>query len=99
MTKTDKKTDKLIIQALTQCCEQAKDDVIGFSWLTHQVNYANFPNSLVVTCMFENEELLVEAQNNGGQDQLQNSITNQLAKLGIKLKQPKRHIKFVLATN
>ena len=94
MTKTDKKTDKLIRQALTQCCEQAKDEITGFSWLTHQVNYADFPNSLVVTCMFETQEQLIAAQHKGDKNQLQTIIINQLTKLGIKLKQTNRQVIF-----
>ena len=35
MTKTEKRLDKAIRVALTQACEQAKEHVHEFSWLTH----------------------------------------------------------------
>jgi len=99
MKKSDKKTENLIIQVLTQGCEQAKDEVTGFSWLTHQVNYTNFPNSLVVTCMFATEQQLIAAQTNNDTAHLSKIIIDQLASLNIKLKQPKKQIIFTVAPN
>ncbi|MGK0307021.1 MAG: hypothetical protein ACI8UG_002783, partial [Gammaproteobacteria bacterium] len=47
MNKTVKKLDNNVIKALTIVCENAKQDIVGFEWLTHSANYANFPGSLV----------------------------------------------------
>lgn len=55
MRKTDKKRDQLIIRALTAVCEKAKDDVEGFEWLTHEVDYQRFPQSLQVTLAFTDD--------------------------------------------
>lgn len=52
MRKTDKKIDQQIIRALTAVCEKAKDNVKGFEWLTHEVDYQRFPESLQVTLAF-----------------------------------------------
>lgn len=55
MRKTDKKTDREIIHALTELCEAAKYTHEGFTWLTHEVNYQRFPQSLQVTLVFDDE--------------------------------------------
>ncbi|RUO32451.1 hypothetical protein [Aliidiomarina soli] len=55
MRKTDKKTDREIIQQLTQVCEAAKDTHTGFIWLTHEVNYQRFPQSLQVVLVFNDD--------------------------------------------
>ena len=62
MTKSDKKTEKSIILALTNVCEIALDTVEGFQWITHNVNYKDFPNSLSILCVFDNPESLISAK-------------------------------------
>jgi len=52
MRKSDKKTESEIIRRLTEVCEAAKADCAGFVWLTHEVNYDRFPESLKVTLVF-----------------------------------------------
>lgn len=52
MANNERQIDRAIIQALTEVCEQAKRSVSGFSWLTHEVNYQRFPDSLRVTLVF-----------------------------------------------
>ncbi|WP_434930321.1 Fis family transcriptional regulator [Shewanella sp. HL-SH4] len=53
MRKTDKKIDNQIRQVLTQVCEIALNEYSGFEWLTHIVNYSDFPKSLQVICVFD----------------------------------------------
>lgn len=53
MRKTDKKLEKVLITALTKVCEQALEDINGFQWLTHQINFNDVSHSLRVTCVFE----------------------------------------------
>ncbi|MFT6528893.1 MAG: hypothetical protein ACJAZB_000525 [Psychrosphaera sp.] len=56
MRKSDKKIDNQIRAILTELCEVYFEDVPGFKWLTHVVNYAAFPNSLRVICVFESKQ-------------------------------------------
>lgn len=60
MRKTDKKIEREIIRELTQVCEEAKFDHDGFIWLTHEVDYQRFPQSLKVTLVF-NESVSKDA--------------------------------------
>lgn len=45
--------DRSLVAALTEACETAKAEIPGFDWLTHTVNYADFPQSLVITWVFD----------------------------------------------
>ena len=58
MRKTDKKMDNQLRHVLTEVCEVALKDINGFQWLTHVVNYSNFPKSLQVVCVFDTNENL-----------------------------------------
>lgn len=53
MRKTDKKRDNTIASVLTQVCHLAQEKDQGFQWLTHKVNYKDFPGSLTVTCVYD----------------------------------------------
>lgn len=45
MRKTDKKTDNKLREVLTGVCDDALEEFAGFKWLTHLVNYDDFPKS------------------------------------------------------
>ena len=94
MNKTVKKLDKNVIKALTIVCEHAKQDIVGFEWLTHSANYANFPGSLVITCVLNQSDslnlMLVSEQDK----ELRKQIQKQLLKAGILLKDARHHVYF-----
>ncbi|MFI8981776.1 hypothetical protein [Ectopseudomonas khazarica] len=47
--------ERELIRTLTDACETARSEILGFQWLTHAVDYAQFPQSLVVTWVFDSE--------------------------------------------
>lgn len=47
--------ERELVRALTHACETAKHEITGFTWLTHRVDYARFPESLVVTWVFDSD--------------------------------------------
>lgn len=47
--------ERELIRTLTLACETAKSEIVGFQWLTHDVDYERFPQSLCVTWMFDSE--------------------------------------------
>lgn len=47
--------ERELIRTLTLACETAKSEIVGFQWLTHDVDYQHFPQSLVVTWVFDSE--------------------------------------------
>lgn len=94
MKKLDKNLDNQIIKALTVACEQAKDEVTGFSWLTHLVDYKKFPQSLRIICVFKNEQNLTLAYQNGETEVMRDFITRQLEDINIALPKPLQQVEF-----
>ncbi|AWL13078.1 hypothetical protein HMF8227_02626 [Saliniradius amylolyticus] len=91
MRKTDKKRNNAIRKALTQACESALDSVEGFQWLTHKVNYQNFPDSLVVICVFSTDQHLEDSQ---ALSQLHTLVVGVLKDIDIRLPQPDKQIQW-----
>lgn len=90
MTKTDKKRDKAIREALTEACEIALQRNDGFQWLTHEVDYKRFPQSLSVTCVYATNAELKAADTAS----LCQIIGEQLAGIGIAFKDIQRQVGF-----
>ncbi|BCD96943.1 Fis family transcriptional regulator [Marinagarivorans cellulosilyticus] len=93
-SKTQKRTDNNIRLALIAVCEQSLKDIPGFKWLTHQVDFTNFPASLLVTCIFETQEQLTQAEQNLHTQQMQNNVQAKLFKIGVKVSSPKNQVVF-----
>ena len=94
MRKSDKKLDNSIRIELTDICESALKSIDGFIWLTHLVNYDDFPSSLKVICVFETNNHLKHFIQGNDKDRLCAPIIKCFGKLGIKLKKPDKHIAF-----
>lgn len=93
-SKTQKKIDKNISVALTEVCEQALKEVPGFTWLTHQADYSNFPASLLVTCVFKTEDDLLQAHNARLGPTMKKRIQAKLLKIGVILKRLEQQVIF-----
>jgi len=89
-TKTQKKIDRNIRLALTKACEQFLQDITGFQWLTHQANYDNFPDSLLITCVFDTDENRQSGDSSG----MRKLIQAKLMSIGMELKSVKLQIVF-----
>lgn len=48
--------ERRLVVALTEACEIAKAELIGFCWLTHEIDYQVFPSSLVVVWVFDTQQ-------------------------------------------
>lgn len=94
MRKSDKKIDNHLRIVLTEVCETALKEFTGFQWLTHIVNYANFPTSLKVVCVFDTQKNLSSFLAGNQKDQLSFLIQTQLEVAGVKLKNMKKHLTF-----
>jgi hypothetical protein len=94
MNKTVKKLDNNVIKALTIVCEMAKQDIVGFEWLTHSANYANFPGSLMITCVLDNQQSLDVMLARQQDQELRKQFQKQLLKAGVLLKDVRRHVFF-----
>lgn len=94
MRKTDKKLEKKIFQALTNVCETVKVEVQGFEYLTHEVNYKQFPESLSVICFFATKAELNQAQQDNQDQFIFALIKNELVQINIRFDDIKRHVFF-----
>jgi hypothetical protein len=92
MRKTDKKIDNQLRLVLTDVCEMALKEIGGFQWLTHVVNYANFPNSLKVVCVFDTNTNLAFFMSHISKSELSCLIDQKLQQVGITLKNVGDHI-------
>ncbi|MDP5052738.1 MAG: hypothetical protein NWP69_03005, partial [Congregibacter sp.] len=79
--------------ALTKVCDNALKSVPGFAWITHFVNYDDFPGSLIVVCVFETDEQL-RAARKAQADELSVTIAEELQAVGIKLGDKHRQLRF-----
>lgn len=68
--KQQRQIDQEITRSLQAVCEQAEVTIGGFAWLTHLVDYGDFPHSLQVVCVFVDAEQQAIAKENGEQAQL-----------------------------
>ena len=92
MRKTDNKIDNHLRLALTEVCEIALKDIDGFQWLTHVVDYAKFPSSLKVVCVFDSNENLASFLSSSGPTALSALIHTHLHSVNISVKDVKDHI-------
>ncbi|MFJ4345243.1 hypothetical protein [Pseudomonas sp. NPDC089401] len=47
--------ERELVACLTDACETAKAEIVGFSWLTHRLDPDDFPASLRITWVFDSE--------------------------------------------
>ena len=93
MTKTEKKIDNNLRKVLTNVCDDAKDEIQGFQWLTHSVNYANFPASLKLICVFESNADIAQLTTSKQDLRLHGLLTQALSSIGVKLKNISKQVK------
>lgn len=91
MRKNDKKIDNKLRQLLTEVCDFALHNSPGYKWITHSVNYNRFPESLVITCTFEDK---LSADNAEQEKVLLTLIQQKLNSASIKLLTPSKQVNF-----
>lgn len=94
MRKTDKKIDNQLRAALTDVCETALKEFIGFRWLTHLVDYARFPKSIKVVCIFDTNDDLNAFMLKGANHELNTIIQKRFLALGITIPNIANHISY-----
>lgn len=94
MRKTDKKVDNQLRIALTEICDSALKEFSGFQWLTHLVNYAHFPKSLKVICVFDTNDNLKRFMATKSQHGLCTLIQKKLFEMDININSIAGHISY-----
>lgn len=94
MKKTDKRRDNALRVVLTDACAIASERFAGFKWLTHFVNYSDFPQSLTVVCVFATNAHLSKVLSASEDSELRNIVSEELSGIGITLNNIERHVVF-----
>jgi len=94
MRKSDTKLDNQLRLTLTNVCETALKNINGFQWLTHVVNFSDFPTSLKVTCVFDTNENLDSYIQSASNHYLQSLVKSEFNNIGIKFKNIANHVSF-----
>ncbi|AOE50370.1 hypothetical protein [Kangiella sediminilitoris] len=94
MNKSDKKIEKQIISTLTEACHILSDSIEGFEWLTHMVDYRHYPDSLLVVCIFDNDQSLSKAIQEHQDSFLRSLITEKLQAINVPVKNSRKQITF-----
>jgi hypothetical protein len=85
MRKSDKKIENQLIITLTDLCDTALKNLTGFEWLTHLVNYNNFPASLKIICVFDTNDNLSNFTNSQSCHELGILIQKKLFEIDVNL--------------
>ena len=84
--------ERTLAATLTDACEAAKAEIVGFQWLTHDVDYQRFPASLRVIWVFASQAEQ-DAAIAKGQDRLMLTLTSAaLEAAAIQLETPAAHV-------
>ena len=94
MRKSDKKIENNLRDCLTKVCDNALKKIVGFEWITHQVNFNRFPSSLKIVCVFDTNEHLRALLEANLKQSLVDEIRFALSEVDIKLKNIEKHIVF-----
>ncbi|QTS85168.1 hypothetical protein JLK41_17830 [Ectopseudomonas khazarica] len=86
--------ERELIRTLTDACETAKSEILGFQWLTHDVDYAQFPQSLVVTWVFDSETSRARALASADKARMQALTLAAFDEVGISVSRIDDHVAF-----
>ncbi len=75
--------ERQLIDCLTRACEAGKAEIVGFSWLTHLVDYQRFPSSLKVTWIFDTQANRDRALANGQGERIAELTAKAFSEAGI----------------
>jgi hypothetical protein len=83
-----------LTRALTRVCDAALKEVPGFQWITHFVDYRNFPDSLVIVSVFATDEQLRAVCDAQADKRLSAQIQAELNALEVPIRVKGRQIRF-----
>ncbi len=95
MSKRDlARLERELVACLTDACETAKAEIVGFSWLTHRLDPGDFPASLRITWVFEREADKAAALAADAKARMLSLTAQALDKAGVKLDHVAWHVRF-----
>ncbi|MDW2778378.1 hypothetical protein ACF8FG_19145 [Pseudomonas sp. YQ_6] len=86
--------ERELVACLTDACEAAKAEIVGFSWLTHRLHPEDFPGSLRITWVFGQEADKAAAVVGDAKARMLALTALALEQAGIQLDHPAWHVRF-----
>ncbi|CAM4024079.1 hypothetical protein CCOS865_01134 [Pseudomonas reidholzensis] len=86
--------ERELVVCLTEACETAKAEIVGFSWLTHRLDPDNFPASLRITWVFEREAEKHAAVASAAKARMLALSAQALDEAGVRLDHTAWHVRF-----
>lgn len=86
--------ERRLIATLTEACETAKAQIIGFEWLTHEVDYEDFPSSLRVVWVFDTQANMDQALANGEGERMVELTATALSEADVHVSLVSSHVQF-----
>jgi hypothetical protein len=86
--------ERELVACLTEACETAKAQIVGFTWLTHRLDPDDFPASLRITWVFEREVDKAAAVAGEAKARMLALTGQALEQAGIQLDHPAWHVRF-----
>ncbi|MBA6096240.1 hypothetical protein [Pseudomonas juntendi] len=86
--------ERELVACLTEACEAAKAEIVGFSWLTHRLDPHEFPASLRITWVFEQEADKLAALAGDAKGRMLALTRLALEQAGVALDHPAWHVRF-----
>ncbi|WP_431037482.1 hypothetical protein [Pseudomonas yamanorum] len=94
-TKRDSaRIERRLVATLTEACEIAKAEITGFDWLTHEVDYQAFAQSLVVIWVFDTRANRELALSTGLDLRMRELTATALEDAGVDLPSSDRYVRF-----
>lgn len=86
--------ERRLVASLTDACETAKGQIVGFCWLTHVVDYAAFPASLRVVWVFDTQASKAQALASGQGERMLELTAMVLHEAGVELQSLAAHVRY-----
>ncbi|WP_407309973.1 hypothetical protein [Pseudomonas sp. nanlin1] len=94
-TKRDNaRLERLLITCLTDACETAKSEIVGFQWLTHEADFQALAQSLRVVWVFDTQAHREQALAAGQAARMIELTAMALAAADVAIAHPARHVYF-----
>ena len=87
--------ERRLVLTLTEACEAAKAEIVGFCWLTHELDYALFPSSLKVIWVFDTQQHLDQALADGQAARMIELTASALREADVEVSPAAAHVQFV----
>jgi hypothetical protein len=86
--------ERRLVATLTEACETAKAQIVGFEWLTHEVDFNEFPSSLRVVWVFDTQANMNQALASGQGERMVELTAIALSEADVLVSPVSAHVQF-----